>query len=362
MVNTTENDRCWACERLKPRSSLAPKVDTPVLKKTSMQIPDKDSQFVQSQYSERNDRQKLFIAPKRKVGRPKKISLQEIVAEQSLQSCEMIIAAASGTSALDFAKTCTNRHQEHSNSHQEYESTTKSLASDLVATISENEIKRKRGRPKKIISPETYVLNIEQSSDFKEHIGEVEPNLNHGNSKQFKKLHSKTKYSKKNPRSPKSAHGNPSYPLELQSVNTDSNRRKVGRPKKIRCLEDSDGLSRHANDTNSHEESNLRMDRPNVKSKRCIFRCLGERISKQSFETKQSSMFDTNRSFKNDAKKDINKNQRKHISRGKKSGKKSKNDASKSSSVTDTTQRQNKSRGKKINKLRSKSGGRGDMN
>jgi hypothetical protein len=68
---------------------------------------------------------------------PFDFSLQEIVAEQSLQSCEMIIAAASGTSAFDFAKTCTNGHQEHSNS-QEYESTTKSLASDLVATISEN--------------------------------------------------------------------------------------------------------------------------------------------------------------------------------------------------------------------------------
>jgi hypothetical protein len=343
MVNAAENDRCWACERLKPRSSLAPKVDTPVSNKTSLQIPVKDNQFVQSIYSERN-KPNLLIVPKRKVGRPKKISQQENVAEQFFRSCEMIRTAASGTGTPDFAKTCTKRLQERSDSHQHHQETTKVLASDLLATVSENEIKRKRGRPKKIVSrtPEISVLNIEQSSDFKEQIREVQTNLNRSDSKQFKKLKSKNIYSKNNPRSQKSAYGKPLFPLELQNVNTDPKRGKVGRPKKFRCLDDFNELPGYSNYTNIHEESDFRMDPPSVKSKRLFFRCLDQTISKPSFQSQQSPIFDTKRSSTFNAESGIGKNQKNCSTRGKKSSKKSKDAAS-------------------ISKLSSKIGDRGDM-
>jgi hypothetical protein len=183
MVNTAEDDRCWGCEKLRPRSSIAAEKKTyvPTWKKQSekMKFPYHEKHF------ESPCRQKKVEQPlnaeilKRKVGRPKKTLPSEVVSVQlNHQSPATLLTAESASTAIHCARKCTQKLPICSKIQHNFNSTktryiSKKLGINCKVVLRDSEtVKKKPGRPKKIGRCLKSALESSDQSPISEKHGE----------------------------------------------------------------------------------------------------------------------------------------------------------------------------------------------
>jgi hypothetical protein len=237
MINALENQRCWACERLKPRSILEQKMHSQLWGKPSFKVQFQDNERAVGSSENRQAHEWPIISNpvKRKVGRPKKTlrrqnEIDASSADKVAKASASILNSADCADEMDarisigsIAEQISSSHLNHCKFKQKHHKSLKpnrlycswSAADKSIETANDaTQVKRKRGRPKKVKNPEKLLLRTAHS-DFEE----KEPTFI---------VHDVSSIS---------GHFHDTTPVHMAAI-----RKKVGRPKKLRLSRDS-GMS-----------------------------------------------------------------------------------------------------------------------
>jgi hypothetical protein len=218
----------------------------------------------------------------------------------------MMFASASIPSAVEHTTNCAKHHRVCSSSGIDCKLANHDMSKqdgfdgNSLSTVSEL-VKRKRGRPKKIISPASTVESMHQSSI----LAKTSENLMYdalrcSDTKLFQ-TSSFEKYSNINndAKSPNTVNGEPLITLKFRNASLgqfDSIRRKVGRPKKKRCHEKHNTCLNQSKLEESSDNSESYTNQSSTKSRNSFTKlALKKQKSKRSYLLSKLSEHNTNR-------------------------------------------------------------------